>query len=211
MKNKILIADDHYVVRSGVNIIIESGIEETYINIADDYFEVIEKLKQEQFDLIILDINMNGSKNILMISEIKAIQPNIKILIFSASDEKIGLQYIVEGANGYLNKLCTEDQILLGVKTILETGKFYPEKLLLSLMETITKKETITISPEKELSKREYEIYRLLIQGYGSLEISNNLKIHTSTVSTLKKRIFNKLKVNNIAELINIRVSLKNQ
>jgi len=201
MSYKILIADDHFVVRAGVNFIIESSLKNAIIDTAEDYYETIQKIKSEKYDLVILDLNMNGSKFKLMIPEIKLIQPEIKIMVFSVYDENIGIQYISEGANGYVNKLSPESEVIEAIISILETGSFYSTKMMQNAMLTLSNKNK---NPLENLSFREAEIYNLLIRGNGNLEISNILDIHVSTVSTYKKRIFKKLKVTNIVELIEI-------
>lgn len=203
MLKKILIVDDHLVVRTGVAIVLKDQIEDMAISHAENFFETIAILKEEVFDLIILDINIPGGKNTEMIQEIRAIRPDSKILMFSASEEeKYAYKYIIAGANGYINKLCGEDQIMNAVTSVLQTGKYITVDVAAKIVEIGLNRTAI--NPLDILSKRELEIAELLIVGNGNLEISNKLDIHMSTVSTYKNRIFEKLKINNLVELINI-------
>src|SRR5574343_508842 len=182
MKYKILIVDDHLVVKAGVSIILKNEIPNLEISYACNYSETLQKIKVDQFDLIILDINIPGGKNTEMISEIRHFLSNVKILMFSAHEEEFyALRYIHAGADGYLNKLSVEDKI---------------DKLNNSQV------NNEPINPFDKLSNREIEIAKLLVRGDGNLEISNNLGIQMSTVSTYKNRIFEKLKINNLVELI---------
>jgi DNA-binding NarL/FixJ family response regulator len=203
MEYNILIVDDHLVVRTGVAIVLKRQFQNMNISNAENFFELIAILKENIFDLIILDINIFGSKNTGMIKELRVIQPNIKILIFSAyEEEQYACRYILSGANGYLNKLCSEQQMILVVSAILENGKYIQPEIVDKILEATLNKTPI--NPLDVLSKREFEIAKLLIVGDGNLEIANQLNIQMSTVSTYKSRIFEKLKVYNIVELIDI-------
>ncbi len=198
MTKNILIADDHDIVLVGTTLILESRIQDAEIDQAEDYPETLEKISQKKYDLVILDINMPESKNKKMISEIKAIDPDIKILIFSAYEEEIAAQYIREGANGYVSKLSKSDEISDAVKKIFSDGYYYPSALVNQLI------NESPLDLIKNLSDREYEIFILMVNGNGNLEISNKMNIQMPTISTYKKRIHKKLKTNNIADLIKL-------
>lgn len=196
----ILLVDDHLVVRKGVEMILNANIQNATVYNAEDYDQAKEILETINIDLILLDININGTENIKIMKEIKAINSQVKILIFSSHEEnQYGLRYIQNGADGYLNKFCSEEVILNAVNEILLEGVFYSDEIKEKLIEKGKKrssKASIDI-----LSNREFEIAQLLINGYGNLEISNKLNIQMSTVSTYKNRLFEKLDVNNVVAL----------
>jgi DNA-binding NarL/FixJ family response regulator len=196
MNTRILIADDHFIVRMGTVTVLKSEQPNLIIDLAENYEEVKKMLQTHYYDLIILDINMPGTRYTEMIPEIKNLQNDIKILIFSSYDQSIALQYINKGAEGYLNKQCNEEDIKNAVKTILETGYYYPLTLI-PLIKNFEELNSI-----KKLTSREYQIFELLAKGNGNLEISNILNIQVSNISTFKKRVFEKLKINNIIELV---------
>lgn len=200
MRNKIIIVDDHIAIIAGVSIILEQSIEGLEIDHAEDYPESLEKISNNHYDLVILDINLPGGKQKEMIREIKEQNKDIKILVFSSYDESIGVQYIQHGADGYLNKLSDEKEIISAVKQILETGNYFSPQVIKLLLDANSRKTPI--NPFDKLSAREKEICDLLIQGNGNLEISNILDIRLTTVSTYKMRIYKKLEVNNLAELV---------
>lgn len=200
MRNKIIIVDDHIAIIAGVSIILEQSIEGLEIDHAEDYPESLEKISNNHYDLVILDINLPGGKQKEMIREIKEQNKDIKILVFSSYDESIGVQYIQHGADGYLNKLSDEKEIISAVKQILETGNYFSPQVIKLLLDANSRKTPI--NPFDKLSARETEICDLLIQGNGNLEISNILDIRLTTVSTYKMRIYKKLEVNNLAELV---------
>ena len=203
MAKKILIVDDHLVVRNGVAMVLEKQIEDVAISNAENFFDAIALLKEDAFDLIILDINIPGGKSTEMITDLRAIQPCVRILVFSAHEEEhYALKYITAGANGYLNKLCSEEKMMFAITSIFETSTYISAELVNKLVEAKGRKKAI--NPMDVLSKRELQIAQLLINGNGNLEISNMLDIHMSTVSTYKARVFEKLKINNLVELINL-------
>jgi DNA-binding NarL/FixJ family response regulator len=203
MAKKILIVDDHLVVRNGVAMVLEKQIEDVAISNAENFFDAIALLKEDAFDLIILDINIPGGKSTEMITDLRAIQPCVRILVFSAHEEEhYALKYISAGANGYLNKLCSEEKMMFAITSIFETSTYISAELVNKLVEAKGRKKAI--NPMDVLSKRELQIVQLLINGNGNLEISNMLDIHMSTVSTYKARVFEKLKISNLVELINL-------
>jgi DNA-binding NarL/FixJ family response regulator len=196
----ILLVDDHMVVRKGVELILKSAINNITIFNAANYEEAIEIVKTVNLDLVLLDININGIENIKIMNTIKDIQSQLKILIFTSHDEKqYGLRYIQHGADGYLNKFCSENLISAAVKEIIEKGSFLSNELKNKLKTKSSKKGFINTIDS--LSNREFEIAKLLISGLGNLEISNKLEIQMSTVSTYKNRIFDKLSVSNVVAL----------
>ena len=203
MSQKILIVDDYLVVRTGVSIILGEHFKEAELFAIENFPETIEFLKENEVDLILLDINMPGGKNKEMITEIRELQPNVKILIFSGYEESThACQYILAGANGYLNKLSDKETIIIAIESIFKTGNYISPETMSTLINASTKKATI--NPIEKLSKRELEISELLLEGNGNLEIANKLNIQMTTVSTHKNKIFSKLNIKNIIELISV-------
>lgn len=203
MMKEILIVDDHVVVQTGVSIILEEAFPEYIIYTAEDYNELITILYKRHIDLIILDINIPGGKNVEMVQKIKNIIPSVKILIFSVyNSDTHACPYILAGADGYLNKLCDKEKITSAVDLIMKNGSYIPSEILQDLIKKSTGKEDLNAIDK--LSKREMEITELLIEGEGNIEIANKLNINLTTVSTHKNRIFNKLKIKNIIELSNL-------
>lgn len=135
MTKKILIVDDHLVVRNGVAMILERQFEDVAISNAENFFEAVTLLKNLPFDLVILDINIPGGKNTDMITQIRAIQPDVKILVFSAhEEEQYAIKYLSCGANGYVDKLCSEEKIMFAITSILESGTYVSPELVSKLV-----------------------------------------------------------------------------
>lgn len=203
MQKNILIVDDHPVIRTGVSIILEEKFKHLNIATTENYTETLLFLSSTKIDLIILDINIPGGRNTAMIQEIKNIQPDVKILIFSVYEEEThACPYIIAGANGYLNKLSDRKKIVAAVDAVLKTGNYLTADIIDALINASAGKESL--NPLDKLSKRELEISELLIKGDGNIEIANKLNIQLTTVSTHKNKIFSKLKIKNIIELITL-------
>ncbi|MBC7523855.1 MAG: response regulator transcription factor [Flavobacterium sp.] len=201
-KKSILIVDDHLVVRKGIELIFEERFKKFTVYSVENYEQTLEILDSLTIDLILLDINIKGTEYITIMSQIKKIQPNVKILIFSSHEEKnFAMRYIKQGADGYLNKFCDEDKFVEAVETIFQKGFYATVEITKDLQIKSKKPFQNTID---SLSNREYEIAKLLLTGLGNLEISNKLSIKMSTVSTYKNRIFSKLDINNVVTLSEI-------
>ncbi|WP_415326978.1 response regulator [Chryseobacterium sp. MMS23-Vi53] len=198
MHKKILIADDHSVVRLGTKIILEQHLRDLTIDFATNYKEVTSIISVKKLDLLILDIEMEGSIYKSMIKEIKTLQPAIKILIFSSSNENVGVEYIEEGAEGFLNKLSSDEVLVKAVQLILEEGYYYPPAMIQHIRKPRQK------DPFEMLSERELQIFKLLGEGNGILEISNLLNLRPGTVGTYKNRIYTKLGIKSLVEIFKI-------
>jgi DNA-binding NarL/FixJ family response regulator len=198
-----LIADDHSVVRQGISLVVKELFSNAVIHTAGSFKDTLKAVNQFKIDLLILDINFPDGNSINIIPEIKTIQPDIKILIFTAYDESIyAMRYLNAGVSGYLNKGCTEDEIKQAVKSMVTTGKFVTQSIKDRILDSYISKTPI--NPLEKLSIREVEVARLLIKGYGNLEISELLQIKKTTVSTFKNRVFEKLEIDNLASLIEL-------
>lgn len=202
MSIKILLADDHAVVRHGISLIIKDFLPAAEIIHAHDFPFLLEQLKVHEAELVICDVNMPGCDSFHIISALRDIRPGIKILIFSAYPEDLyATRYIQEGANGYLHKDADTEIIKSAITDVLKKGRFISDQLLEKYLQNdgpIIKDG----NPLQSLSNREMEVAVLLTHGLGLLEMSNALNLHISTVSTYKTRVFEKLNISNIPELL---------
>ncbi|MFD1768262.1 response regulator [Sphingobacterium suaedae] len=204
---KILIADDHSIVRLGASVIIKESIPDATILQAQTYDEVYTHLHQEGFELLLLDINMPGGNNIKVVKEILALQPQLKILIFSSYEESLyALRYISAGACGYLNKNTAMSELKNAIQSIMARGKYMSEAVKELYIQKLTTSKSLfdENNPLHKLSNREMDVAKHLIKGLGILEVATLMDLSSSTVSTYKSRVFEKLNVNNIPELIEL-------
>lgn len=198
---KIIIADDHGIVRRGIiNIILENWGSVNILQ-AETFEQVLFHL-QKPADLLILDINMPGGNKVEMLDVVKSFQRKIKILMFSSYHERIfALRYIQAGADGYLNKNSDELEIVKAIHTVMEGRKYVSQVMKDSLLDMFATDHEQGANPLNLLSNRELEVGLHLSQGVGVLEISKIMNLQMGTISTYKVRTFEKLGVKSIVEL----------
>ena len=198
----ILIADDHGVVRYGVMLLIKELYPTAILHQAATFNEALKTIRNQHVDLLILDINIAGGNNVQMLHVVKVLQEDLKVLMFSAySEELYALRYIQAEANGYLHKDSTEQEIKKAITVVLSGKTYVSEAIKDSLINTVFGGSVFANNLDT-LSNRELEVARLLAEGSGVSEISATLNLHISTISTYKIRVFEKLGIKNIAELI---------
>ncbi|QEC51493.1 LuxR family two component transcriptional regulator [Anseongella ginsenosidimutans] len=197
---KILIADDHLVVQQGMRAIIKDFLPQAGILLAGSLDDALSLLKAQEFDLLILDINIPGGNSFQMIDQVRGVRPDTRILLFSAYDERVyGLRYLKTGIDGYLQKSSSERETRNAIMKVLTEGRYISSQVQDLLLDNYPH---FRIDRLSTLSNRELEIARLLINGERTSGIADKLELKLSTVSTYKNRIFEKLNVANISELI---------
>lgn len=194
---KILLADDHSVIRSALKLIIENNIAGAVVEEADNADTVLQKIQKSDYDLLILDINMPGINSVDLIAGIFAINAGARILIFSMNPvvpfEKIYLQL---GAKGYLTKTSSHDAILNAIETVMAGDTYLPNN------GDAISKSSEGDNPFSKLSAREFEIMIHVLRGETVKEIYRQTGLAVSTISTYKARIQQKLGVNNNMEMV---------
>lgn len=199
---RILLADDHNVVRYGTSLILRESFRNIVVIHADSFSAVMEKMDQNPH-LIFLDINLPGGNTTKMIEDIKNVDSKVLILMFSAFDEKkYAMRYIHAGAHGYLSKDSKDDDIKNAVRSLVENGKYVSDSVKEIILDNVFNNKPL--NPLESLSDREIEVAELLAKGEGNIEIANKLNLKMSTVSTFRTRIYQKLNIKNIASLIEV-------
>ncbi len=197
---KFLIVDDHFIVRSGIKLLLSEIFQLAEIQEASDGDSAIEKLKQYQFDLIMMDIQMPKTDTFGLLEYIHIKYPAAKVLIFSVSAENTyARRFMKAGAYGFVSKESSLEEIIKAINLVLSGRKYISETLAYKIAEDSM--EGRSDNPFNKLSPREFEIVTLLLSGQTVSDISNSLNIQTSTVGTHKARLFEKLNVHNILEL----------
>ena len=202
--DRIVIADDHGIVRMGLMQIIQSLRPSAVISEVEDYKALYKIISHNEFDLVIMDVNMPNGSIQEAIDYIKMRQPNLKILVFSSQDENLyAMRYLKMGAGGYLNKDASKSKIDVALTSMLTTGRYLSEEVKEAMI-LDTLNGSAKISPLESLSDRELQIANKLVEGIPLKELSNTLNLHSSTISTYKNRLFEKLKIQSIPELVAI-------
>lgn len=205
---KIIIADDHAIVRKGLKQILEDTMEMIVADEAGNGFELMDKLHQASFDIVILDITMPGKSGLDVLKEIKAEWPDLPVLVLSVhQEEQYAIRVLKAGAAGYINKKSAPEDLIEAIR-IVSTGRKYishsiAETLILNLD---SKKE----KPLHELlSDREYQVLCMIASGKSVGTISKDLNLSVKTISTYRSHILKKMNFKDNAELTHY--AIKNQ
>ncbi len=197
---KIIIADDHSIVRKGLKLILEEEFSLSEFDEAVNGDELVQKISENDYDLVILDIVMPGKDAIDTLKMVKSIKPDLPVLVFSMNPEKnFAIRMIRAGASGYLNKDCPQEQLIDAI-TKTYSGRDYisptlSEQLASKLREGAKK------SPQELLSDREFQVLRLIAAGQTLDEISSNLYLSKNTISNYRNNIMKKLGLRNNSEI----------
>ena len=201
---RIIVADDHGIVRMGLLQTVKRLLPDAIITEVEDFKSLYKVISKEELDLAIMDVNMPNGTVQEAIDYIKNHQPNLKILIFSSQDEELyALRYLKMGAGGYLSKQSSSSVIETALTSMLSTGRYASEAVREAMFFESVSGNTKT-SPVEVLSDRELQIANKLAEGLPLKEISNQLNLHSSTISTYKNRLFEKLKIRSVPELVEI-------
>ncbi|MGV6827996.1 MAG: response regulator [Flavobacteriales bacterium] len=200
---KILLADHHPITLKGIECILKKKEQYNIVGKAYNGDEINQKLLELQPDILIMEIDMPQIGGINALRRIKEDYPNTRILIYSTHPEEIyALRSIKTGAAGYVPKTASSKVLSRAIKKIAKGGIFLNEELT-STFTSRNVGETSTLNRYKKLSSREIEVLNLLSRGKRNKEIAETLHINEKTVSTYKTRLLKKLKVDNLADLIN--------
>lgn len=198
---RVLIADDHVIVRSGLKQLFGLMGDITVAGEATNGEEVLEALKQGQFDLLLLDLTMPGVSGVNLIGRIFASNPILPILVLSMHNElQIAKRVLQAGAAGYVTKGSGQDILMSAIRKVAAGGRFVDPTVAEQMM--FEKPTTGESAPHERLSERELHIMKLFAKGMGINEIAEELFISNKTVSTHKARLMQKLNFQNNAELV---------
>ncbi|UFH31382.1 response regulator transcription factor [Chryseobacterium sp. C-71] len=198
-----LLADDHSLIRQGLLFVIEDISPGSKIFQASNLQQALESVKTHEIDIAIIDAHFPDGNSLTILPEIKKIRPEIKILIFTGIEESTqSLKYINAGANGFLSKMSEEDEIENALQKMLQYGEYISPLTQSLLLNSLRNPKGA--NPLSRLTEREFQIAELYAEGFGNLEIANKLDVKQNTISTIKKRMFEKLEIENIVELIEL-------
>lgn len=198
---KLLIADDHILVRLGVELLAKEVLGfNCIIDSVSNGKEIEKKLLSSKYDMLITDLNMPDTDGLELVALALRLQPELKILVVSVNPELVfASRYLRAGVYGYVQKGGSYDELKTAMYEISNGRRFVTSGQ--SQMFTNAFLTGQPSNPFDNLSTREFEVTLLLLKGYGILEISNALGINHSTVSTYRVRVFEKLQVKNIIDL----------
>ena len=204
-KIRILLADDHAILRSGVRLRLETQPDMDVVAEAEDGALAVRRAEETRPDVIVLDISMPGSSGIDMIDRIHAVSPETRVLILSMhSDEAYVARALHAGASGYVLKDCAGTELIAAVDSVARGGVFFSAPITRVMLEDYIRRvrETGSIDRFDMLSPREREIFQLIAEGRTNKEVAALLDISAATVETHRARILQKLDLHNAAELV---------
>lgn len=205
---KIFIADDHVIIREGLKKILKDINDMQVVGEAGTANELKEKIKDSDADILLLDLNFPGTGLFNLISEVKNIYPDLLILIVTIYPEKAyALRAMKQGANGYITKSETVENLENAIRSIINTGKYLSPEIGMLIADELNEKEPGY--PHNLLSYRELEILRLISKGQKIKEIADDLSLSSSTVNTYRLRILKKMKMRTDAEIVKYAIENK--
>lgn len=199
----IIIADDHEIVRYGISTYLSAQEDIEIVGEAASGEECLELCKEKKPDLCLLDISMPDKNGIETAKDLREIDSEIKILVLSMyEDEQVLNDVLKIGINGYLLKGTGKDELLNGIRVIMKGQQVFSESISKMITDSFLGKKINSLDSEADLTKRELEILKLIVDGKTSKEIANELFISPRTVDTHRANLMQKLDLNNIADLV---------
>lgn len=200
-KLRILIVDDHAIVREGLSQILKLGFPEAVVGQGSDATQALEQAEKKTWDVILLDISMPGRSGLDIIRQINVFQPNAKILVLSMHPEDhYAMRVLKAGAVGYLTKETASTEVVNAINKARAGGKYVSSQLADKLVAGLQQPQ-ITAAHET-LSDREYQVMRLIAGAKSLKQIGFDLKLSVKTVGTYRTRVLQKLKLESNAQII---------
>jgi DNA-binding NarL/FixJ family response regulator len=198
---KVLIADDHAIVRSGLKQILDETSGEIQVQgEAANGREVLEKIHAQDWDVLVLDITMPGRSGLDILKDIRQLKPKLPILILSMhAEEQFATRMLKAGASGYLNKESAPEELVKAIRKVYDGGKYVSPAQAERMVSELT--SDTGKAPHELLSDREYEILCLIASGKTATQIAKQLCLSVKTVSTYRTRILDKMKLETNAQL----------
>lgn len=201
MSLKILIADDHPIVRQGLKQILASEPDVVAVGEAETAQKTLELARKQHWDVVVLDITMPGRSGLDVLKELRQERPRLPVLVLTAHPEdQYAVRVLKAGAAGYMTKEKAPEELIKAIRKVLQGGKYVSESLAEKLAFDL---ETDTEKPlHKTLSDREYQVMRMIVSGKTVKQIGAELHLSVKTVSTYRARTLEKMKMKTIAELV---------
>jgi DNA-binding NarL/FixJ family response regulator len=203
---RILIADDHAIVRDGLRRILQGAPGLEVAGEAVDGNEVMARVREGGFDLLLLDMSMPGKSGIELIKWAKLARPELAILVLSMhQEEQYAVRSIRAGASGYVTKDSASELLVAAIRKVAGGGLYISPGVAEQLAFTL--RPQAADLPHQTLSDREYEVFNLLVTGGTVSDIAARLHLSGKTVSTHKARILEKMGMNSVADLVRYAVA----
>lgn len=202
---RLLMADDHPIVREGLKQILSKYDDIVVAGEAETCMEVLKKVRQHDYDLVLLDINMPDGIGLDILEEMKSIHPKLPVLILSAyPEEQYAICALKSGASGYVVKKSAPRELITAIRQVAQGKKYVSSTLAQRMADYVgTNKD---IMAHERLSNRESQVMRMIASGKTITEISRELSLSVTTVSTYRNRVLEKMGMQKNAEIISYAV-----
>jgi len=203
-KLRVLIADDHKVIRNGLKRVINAEPDMEVVGEADDGQEAWQKTSELQPDVVIMDISMPKLDGIKATEKLKRECPQVKVLALSAYDNNGYINRLFQaGASGYLLKLAAAEELISAIHVVAEGGRYLDKTLTGKILEGYIRRKPAGAGAKRDtLTEREEEVLRLVAQGFINKEIAAKLSVSVKTVEAHKSNLMQKLGLHSRAEIV---------
>jgi two-component system invasion response regulator UvrY len=199
-KIKILIADDHPIVRAGFKQVISDMPDMLVADEAGNGQEALAYIRKKDYDLVLLDISMPGRSGLEVLKDLKSEKPKLPVLILSIyPEEQYAIRALRAGASGYMTKDSAPNELIAAIRKISEGGKYISASLAEKL--TYYLDGDASRPPQEALSDREYQVMLMIASGKTVTQIADELCLSVKTISTYRAHILEKMKMKNNAEI----------
>jgi two-component system invasion response regulator UvrY len=205
---RVLIADDHAILRRGLKEILAREFDDATCGEAGEAAQILDQVRCYPWDLVILDVGMPGRSGLDVLSDLKQIRPELPVLVLSMyPEDQYGKRVLRAGAVGYMNKETAPEELVKAIRRILAGGRYVSPALAERLASDLSEDTGRPI--HERLSNREFEVLRMIAAGKTNSQMAEDLRLSVTTVSTYRARLLEKMGMANNAELM--RYALKNR
>ena len=202
---RVVLADDHQILREGLKQLLLAAGDLDVVGEAADGFAVLDRVRTLDFDLLLLDMSMPGKSGVDLIKQVKAEKPKLRVLVLSMHEEhQYAVRAIRAGASGYLTKESAASQLVSAIRKVAAGGAYITAEVAERLAQDAMPRSEGPA--HAALSDREFEVFRMLVNGESVTDIASRLHLSAKTISTHKARLMEKLGVDNNADLVHYAV-----
>jgi len=203
---RVLVADDHTIVRSGLKRMLELKFPDVVVGEATTCAEVVDLVRAERWDVVILDVALGSENGLTVLPQIKELSPKLPVIVLSMYGERqFVLRALAEGASAYLTKeQAADEELFRAIRTVCAGRRYLSESLVGTLADHLSR--DVSGKPHETLSSRELEVFLLLAAAKSVSEIAERLGLSVKTVSTYRTRILEKMSLASNAEIIQYAV-----
>lgn len=201
---RVMLADDHAVVRAGVKALVEAQVDMDVVGEASDGVSAVDLTRELQPHVLVVDISMPGLNGAQVVQQIKQVCPSVRVVTLTVHEDRSYLRQLLQaGANGYVLKRSAAEELIRAIRTVADGGTYIDPLLAGKLVSNAPGRRSVEDALQRtQLSEREEEVLRLIAEGHSNKLIANRLGLSTKTVETYKTRSLEKLGLHTRADIV---------